>query len=338
MPSNKWDWIRSRTKTGKHLLIVMAAAALMAAVLSGALAEAPVPADAHVLMSDMPAGNYRNPSAGLYAPALVLGSEIRRDQVLSITFADSLADAPEDAWDVSAAKDGSVLAWTTPADAPEEVLGYAYSAMQAEYVPQPVAPEGDYFELTIGSEGGVLASADCSYLFAAYLNLRTIHTNGCFDTSNATDMKCMFLEDQSLEEADVSGFDTSNVTDFSQMFYRCEGLRALDVSGFNTAKAVNMERMFASCGALAALDLSGFDTSEVTDLSYMFWLCGSLTELDLTSFDTSKAERMERMFTMDENLARILVSENFIIREGTDIPAMFYACPAEELTVVEAGR
>ena len=338
MPSNKWDWIRSRMKMGKRLLTGALAVALMAAGMPGALAEGPVPADSHVLMSDMPPGNYRNPSAGLYAPALALGSEIRRDHVLSITFVDSLADAPEGAWDVSAAKDGSVLAWAAPADAPEEVLGYAYSAMQAGYVPQPVDPEGDYFELTIGSAGGVLAGADCAYLFAAYLNLRSIHTNGCLDTSNATDMSCMFLEDQSLEKLDVSGFDTSNVTDFSQMFYQCGSLRALDVSGFNTAKAVNMERMFASCGELAELDLSGFDTSGVTDLSYMFWLCGSLKELDLTSFDTSKAERMERMFTMDENLAQILVSEKFIIREGTDIPAMFYACPAEELTVVEAGR
>ena len=342
--------------------IVVIALLAVVIVMSGTLmakAAANEGAASRVLMSDKLTGNYYNPTEGNYAPGLVLGSEIRRDHVLSVTFTDSLSGAPEDAWDVSAARDGSVLAWTTPAGAPEEVLAYAYSSMEAGYVPRPAAPEGDYYDLTVGSEGGVAASADCSNLFMAYLNVRSIHTNGYLDTSNVTDMSGMFRDARSLAEVDLSGFDTSgvedmhsmfdgcaslaeldlrgfdtsNVTDFSRMFFSCVNLMTLDVSGFNTAKAESMELMFAMCGDLESLDLRGFDTAEVTNMSHMFWSCGSLTELDLTSFDTAKAEKMERMFTLAEGLERILVSERFVIPEGTDMQAMFYGCAADGLTM-----
>lgn len=349
--------MNARVRLGRRLVLGLLVIAL-AAVGAGGSAEGSV--DFGVLMRDGLSGNYRNPKEANYVPACVLGSEIPRDHVLSIAFVDSLADAPADAWDVSAAEDGSVLAWATPADAPEEAWGYAYSSAEMGYIPQIVPPEGEYFELTIGAEGGVTVNADGAHLFAAYLNLRSIHTNGCLDTSRVTDMTGMFCEDASLAELDlrgwntsgaesmramfsgcgslteldVSGFDTSNVTDFSEMFYQCGNLAELDVSGFNTAKARSMELMFAGCGALEALDLRGFDTSEVANMSHMFWNCAGLTSLDLTSFDTAKAEKMERMFTMAEGLEEILVSGKFIIPEGTDMQAMFYGCLADGLTMI----
>ena len=308
---------------------------LLTIVLAGASAVGGAEAgvESGVLMHDAPSGNYRNAKEASYAPARVLGSEIPRDHVLSIAFVDSLADAPADAWDVSDAGDGSVLAWVDPAEAPGEAWGYAYSQAQMEYVPQVVATEGDYFELTIGAEGGVTVNADGAQLFAAYLNLRSIRTNGCLDTSRVTDMSGMFRDDASLAALDLSGFDTSNVTDFSEMFDRCGRLAALDVSGFNTAKGRNMELMFAGCAALEALDLRGFDTSEVTNMSHMFWNCASLRALDLTGFDTAKAQKMQRMFTMAESLEAVLVSGKFVLPEDTDMQAMFYGCIADGFTM-----
>ena len=71
----------------------------------------------------------------------MLGSDLTRTQVCSVTVLDSLEACPEDAWDVSENGDGSVMAWT------EE--------------------SGDLFDLYLAGEGGVAAPADCSELLPA---------------------------------------------------------------------------------------------------------------------------------------------------------------------------
>ena len=63
----------------------------------------------------------------------VFGSaDYRRDQIRSITVLDSLDGAPEEAWDVSEAGDGTVLAW--------------------------VKPNGELYDLYLAGNGGISAA------------------------------------------------------------------------------------------------------------------------------------------------------------------------------------
>lgn len=94
-----------------------------------------------------------------------------------------------------------------------------------------------------------------------------------FDTSDVTNMRCMFSGCSSLEALDLSNFDTSNVTDMGAMFWYCSSLKALDLSNFDTSNVTSMRLMFSECRSLEALDLSRFDTSNVIDMSEMFWNC-----------------------------------------------------------------
>ena len=117
-----------------------------------------------------------------------------------------------------------------------------------------------------------------------------------YDTSNVTDMSCMFEGCSSLKSLDLSGFDTSNVTNMSNMFEGCSSLKSLDLSGFDTSNVTDMSCMFDGCSSLESLDLSGFDTSNVTDMIYMLNDCCSLESLDLSGFDTSNVTDMSCMF------------------------------------------
>lgn len=200
----------------------------------------------------------------------VFGSEYLRRQIISVTFLDTLADAPEDAWDVSEAGDGRVMAW--------------------------VLPDGELYGLYIGAEGGIRATEACKELFAGYSNLRQIQNMEFLHTEGAQDMSGMFLWCLSLTGLDLRGFDTSQVRDMRDMFYCCEALTDLDLGSFDTAKVKNMNGMFSCCESLTSLDLSGFDTAGVEDMGRMFCFCESLTDLTLGAGFVTQYADTARMF------------------------------------------
>ncbi len=169
----------------------------------------------------------------------VFGSDYQSKDIKSITFLDSLKDIPRDAWDVSEAQDGSVMAWV--------IDGALY----------------------IAGNGGVYGNEDSSFLFASYRNVESINFNDCFYTEDITDMSRMFLNCQSLTSLDLSSFQTSNVTNMYSMFSECVSLTDLDISSFDTSNVTSMVLMFSSCSALKNLDISHFDMTNA-DTSYMF--------------------------------------------------------------------
>lgn len=177
----------------------------------------------------------------------VFGSEYSRNQISSIIFLDTQADAPGSAWDVSESGDGRVLAW--------------------------VIPNGELYDLYIGAEGGVSAGESCYSLFAGYNHAQQIRNMDFFHTENAQNMSWMFGYCRSLTGLDLSGFDTGNVQNMSSMFSSCDSLTSLDLSSFNTANVQDMRSMFSSCGSLTSLDLSSFDTSNVQYTTDMFRNC-----------------------------------------------------------------
>ncbi len=236
---------------------------------------------------------------------LVLGNqELERSSVVSITFLNSLKNKPKNAWDVSAGKNGFVMAWTVPGKSTRQgTQGY---------------------ELYIASNGVITASS-CHALFACYDNLEKINFNNCFLTDRAENMDFMFYRCQSLRSIDLTGFDTSKVTSMYYMFVDCSSLKSIDVSNFNTEKVINMENMFGGCSNLESLDLSCFDTSKVTNMRYMFNICTCLKEINLSSFDTSKVTDMSCMFSNCNSLRSLNLS-NFNTSLVTDMSYMFFKC------------
>ena len=84
----------------------------------------------------------------------------------------------------------------------------------------------------------------CAHWFSGFENLKKIEGIENLNTSNVTDMSCMFMRCESLTSLDVSNFNTSNVTDMCGMFSECNNLKSLDVSNFNTSNVTNMHGMF----------------------------------------------------------------------------------------------
>lgn len=151
-----------------------------------------------------------------------------------------------------------------------------------------------------------------------------------FNTSNVTDMSCMFYNCKSLTSLDVSHFDTSNVTTMNSMFHSCKSLTSLDLSRFNTSNVTTMQSMFYSCNSLISLDVSHFDTSNVTDMSWMFFAglfssAHALTNIDLSHFNTSKVTNMQYMFGDCKSLTSLDVS-HFDTSNVTNTQSMFSGC------------
>ncbi len=192
----------------------------------------------NILMGDNNQGEYEN---------YVLGSEIERDQISSVTVLDTLSDISDMSWDVSANKDGSVMAWVT-AD----------------------PDESGFYDLFIAGEGGVKANPDCRYLFAGYENAESINFHDCFDTSDVTTMAYMFYNCKKAKQIDVSGFDTSDVTDMSSMFRSCTSLETVDLSGFDTSNVNNFVMMFYGCGNLVSVGIDGLYIREGADTTDMY--------------------------------------------------------------------
>ncbi|MCC8047374.1 MAG: BspA family leucine-rich repeat surface protein [Clostridiales bacterium] len=224
----------------------------------------------NVMMSDSPDNIY-------YIPLRALDGKYTRGSIISITFLDTLENMPEDAWDVSEKRDGSVMAWV--------VLNEERSSFRKGY------SDVLRYDMYIGGEGGVDANPDCSYLFYDY-NLDSIEFNTCFYTGNVTNMCGMFdsCGSENALELDLSSFDTSNVTSMASMFAHCINVTKINVLSFDTSKVTTMNMMFYDCEDLTEIDVSGFVLSSAEDMKYMFMLCTSLTSkpfdgVDLTGID-----------------------------------------------------
>ena len=172
---------------------------------------------------------------------------------------------------------------------------------------------------------------------ARYRRTNTSKCNSCFyfegkkltikslDTSNVTDMSCMFAVRQYVTSLEVSKFDTSKVTDMHSMFGSCKSLQSLNLSKFDTSKVTDMHSMFSYCSSLTSLDLSNFNTSNVTDMDNMFFGCYSLKSLNVSHFNTSNVTDMLGMFNECTGLTSLNVS-NFNTSNVTDMQEMFGNC------------
>lgn len=170
---------------------------------------------------------------------------------------------------------------------------------------------------------------DCSWWFSGFMGLTTITHLEYLNTSQVTNMQCMFQNCESLEALDLSTFNTENVTNMYGMFVSCKSLKSLNLSSFNTSKVKQMGYMFNNCESLTALDLSRFNTENVKDYEYMFHSCKSLTALDLSSFNSKEILNTSIMFSGCFALKTLDIS-SFDTSKTTDMLSMFSECSALE--------
>ncbi|MCL2002913.1 MAG: BspA family leucine-rich repeat surface protein [Oscillospiraceae bacterium] len=218
-----------------------------------------------------------------------VNSEILKRQVLTVTVVNEidLTDAVR-SWDVSAAKDNSVMAWYT---------GTSETNAQGEPM----------YNVFLGADGKVKTGEDASGLFS-YFD-RAVSMDVCeLDTSYATNFDFMFYYATNITSLNISGWNTSNVTTMGNMFQDANKLTSLDLSGWDTSNVTIMRSLFWRAYALADLDLSGWDTSDVTIMSSMFADAYRLTSLDLSHFDTSKVTNMSSMFSSATDLVSLNLS------------------------------
>ena len=131
------------------------------------------------------------------APFLGNPYNLARTSIEEVIFVNSTSGANSNKWDVSAARDNSVIAWYEN-DANNDTIVY------------------------IGSDGQIYANENSKYLFSSIAQYseeaNVIKGLNLLDTSKVTNMSDMFgnVGGTSLDLGD--NFDTSNVTDMTDMF------------------------------------------------------------------------------------------------------------------------
>ena len=251
-----------------------------------------------------------------------LKGTLKRNQVETVTITNTKTPSSDaiNSWDVSEAKDGSVIAWYTDTNS------------------------NNLYEVYIGGEGGVKANPNSSYLFASLNNATTIDVT-YLDTSEVTNMTRMFAvftsgsvtqgQTKLTNIIGTENLNTSHVTIMSEMF-RCTDLVSLDISNFNTSQVVDMSSMFSGCVSLTEIIFPNkFNTSNVTTMSNMFYCCSKLENFEiLNTFDTSNVTSMSNMFYRCYKLASLDVS-NWNTGKVTNMQAMFGQSGIKEIVGIE---
>ena len=286
-------------------------------------------------------------TTGNDATRIFLGNphNIQRQNIECITFVSSLADANSTKWDVSAVQDGSIMAWYTGT--------------------------GPY-KVYIGSNGGIFANLDSSYLFSyiGYASTCTATTPivslNLLETGRIENMSYMFAYcgAQKMTSLNLGNdFDTSNVTNMSHMFEGCgqTAMTSLNLGdNFNTSKVQDMSYMFQGCGenstTFTSLDLSAsasattsqkvlkFDTSSVTNMANMFANCGktAMTSLNLgDNFNTENVQNMSAMFQncggSSTTFTSLDLGDLFNTKSATNMSNMFNGCGQTAMTALDLG-
>ncbi|HFD1735882.1 TPA: BspA family leucine-rich repeat surface protein, partial [Enterococcus faecium] len=201
------------------------------------------------------------------------------------------APAHEEEEKKTALRGGQVTNWTyTESGTTITLTGYTGSSTD---VVIPTARD-------LGFNESYTAQISANVLSNISRNKRSLSTstNGKKIVVNSTSLRNCFMNNSTLNTIDLDNLDTSNVTNMYCMFLGCfysTSLNiSLDISNWNTSKVTNMGSMFSSC-KLTSLDISNWDTSNVTNMYYMFNDCNKLTSLDVSNWDTSNVTNMERI-------------------------------------------
>lgn len=161
--------------------------------------------------------------------------DLKRCEIKSIQFLGSLDEKPEQSWDVSAAKDGSVQLWVDESG-------------------------GNVF---IAAEGGVKANPDSSNLFRCCTSLTQTADWGELDVSDVTDFSYMFCDCSALTDASgVGSWDTASASTMKAIFRGCGSLKQFGGDSFAMDNVTDLSEMFRDCSALETLQTESWHYSD----------------------------------------------------------------------------
>ncbi len=150
-----------------------------------------------------------------------------KSRITSVSFVDKInipdkgpSDASTYYWDVSAVKNGSVIAWITDNTENVNVSTNGSTEQKTGY---------NLYIAGNGEDGVVYANPDSSNLFNGFSALKNI-TWGNFNTKYATNMSHMFNECQVITGLNLESFDINKVTDVSYIFNHCSKLETVTAS------------------------------------------------------------------------------------------------------------
>src|SRR5574344_1792933 len=117
---------------------------------------------------------------------------------------------------------------------------------------------------------------------------------GEIDTSNVTDMSCLFSNNYMRKDySGIENWDVSKVVDMNSMFWDAKEFNA-DLSKWDVSNVEDMGSMFEDASSFNQ-DLSKWDVSKVTNMNYMFVDAKSFNQ-DISKWDVSKVENTKDMF------------------------------------------
>ena len=220
-------------------------------------------------------------------------------------------------YDVSEAKNGSVMLWYT--------LGSTTECGGAG--------KSQCYKVYIGGKGKVFANKDSGNMFD--LNRVTSIDAKYLDTSKVTSMARMFYDAVLLTTIELGpDFVTDNVTTMMNMFSESSRLTTIiTADGINkinwdTSKVTDMTRMFYN-NKLDTIEFgSKFVTNNVKNMSEMFRIMKNLTTIttpygiNKINWDTSKVTDMSFVFYSTQ-LSTIEFGPNFVTSNVTNIRAIF---------------
>ena len=142
------------------------------------------------------------------------------------------------------------------------------------------------------------------------------------DTSNITDMNCMFSRDQLSDLNGLENWDTSHVTDMSNMFDRNNISDLTPLKDWNTSKVTDMNEMFWGNKISDLTPLTNWNTSKVTDMSQMFDENQISNLTPLKSWNVSNVTDMSNMFS-DNKITDLTPLKNWNVSNVTDMYSIF---------------
>ena len=179
----------------------------------------------------------------------------------------------------------------------------------------------DNGELFIASPGETYFPVNSRGLLRTFTNVVEINFNNV-NTSLVTNMREMFVGDESLASIDMHSFDTSNVEDMVAMFNACNSLTTIDLSYLDTSSLTNVSSIFAGATGLKYVNLNNFGSDYLTNHGYMFLGNNVLQRIDMRGFNFGQTTSLTALFGGAYNVKKIDMT-NANTSNVTNMTAMF---------------
>ena len=174
--------------------------------------------------------------------------------------------------------------------------------------------------ITVGS-GGEGGDCDCEHINPDFFELRT---------DNNTSYKGLYAYYGIRNDIDVSTLDSSNVTDMSCMFadsFPSLNNKVMNLNILDFSKVTTVYCMFSGSNVSGTIDLSGKSFPALTSVSYMFNGTTYITDIDMSNVDMPKVTNATNMFYLKTtNKTTNINLTGMNMPNVTDVNNMFCYC------------